>query len=68
MYVTPCVSICVIDKDSKKCIGCGRTGEQISHWTKYSDEQRMSIMKELGYGKRTSKKDRMVRKATRTSQ
>ena len=63
MYITPCVSICQI-KD-KKCIGCGRTVDQITNWTKYSQEERMDIMKGLGYGKRTSKEDRMARKALR---
>lgn len=66
MYITPCVSICRIE--DKKCIGCGRTVDQITNWTKYSHEERMHIMKGLGYGKRTSKEDRLVRNETRRAQ
>jgi len=52
MYISPCVQLCVVDKETNKCKGCNRTLEQIRDWSKYSDEQRMDIMKELGYGKR----------------
>ena len=53
MYVSPCVQICKIEDG--KCIGCGRTSNQITNWMKYTDDERMKIMKELGYGKRKSK-------------
>ena len=58
-YVTPCKSICQIDTDSRVCIGCGRTREEIALWSSYSHEERMIIMKRLGYGirkKRNKKK------------
>lgn len=56
LYVTPCIGVCRVDKETKKCHGCDRTIEQISQWTNYSHEQRMKIMKELGYGKRRLKR------------
>lgn len=59
MFVTPCVQLCVVDKDTKKCRGCGRSLDQIRNWTRYSDEQRMVIMKELGYGKRVGRQNRL---------
>ncbi|MED5532070.1 MAG: DUF1289 domain-containing protein [Pseudomonadota bacterium] len=49
-YVTPCQSICKINTDSRTCIGCGRTMEEISLWSSYSHDERMVIMKRLGYG------------------
>jgi predicted Fe-S protein YdhL (DUF1289 family) len=52
MYISPCVQLCTVDKETNKCKGCDRTLEQIRDWSRYSDEQRMDIMKELGYGKR----------------
>jgi predicted Fe-S protein YdhL (DUF1289 family) len=52
MYVTPCVSVCRIDKETRKCEGCGRTIDQISDWARMTDEERMVVMRELGYGKR----------------
>ena len=29
------------------CIGCYRTTEEITNWTKYTDEQREKIIKEI---------------------
>jgi len=31
---SPCKGICVLDKERIKCIGCGRTIEQITNWGK----------------------------------
>ena len=52
MYISPCIQICVIDKETNKCKGCHRTLEEIGNWSRYSDEERMKVMKRLGYGKR----------------
>ena len=42
---TPCVKICkLIDS---VCIGCGRTSEQITMWSKYTDKEREIIIKEI---------------------
>ena len=42
---SPCVKICkLIDS---VCIGCGRTSEQITEWTKYTDKKREEIIKEI---------------------
>ena len=54
MYITPCVSICKILEG--KCVGCGRTLEEIAKWRSYSDEERLEVMKKLGYGIRRTKK------------
>lgn len=56
LYVTPCIGVCQIDKETKICRGCDRTIEQISQWSNYSHEERMKIMKELGYGQRRLKR------------
>ena len=52
MYVTPCIGICQIDNKTNLCIGCKRTVEQITNWINLSNEERLDIMKELGYLKR----------------
>ena len=62
MYVTPCISVCRIDKDTRKCEGCGRTIEEISNWASYSDDERLDIMRKLGYGKRKGGSDKNVTK------
>lgn len=55
MYITPCVSLCVVDRETNKCKGCGRTLDEIRKWSTFSDEERMEVMKKLGYGKRRNR-------------
>jgi predicted Fe-S protein YdhL (DUF1289 family) len=59
--ITPCVSICKIDKITRECIGCKRTIEEIGNWSKYTDAQRMEVMRRLGYGKRMGREERVRR-------
>ena len=60
--ITPCIAICQIDRDTKVCTGCNRTGEQITNWSRYTDDQRLDIMKTLGYGeKRVGREERLRR-------
>lgn len=58
MYVTPCISICKLNIETRVCEGCGRTQMEIFMWTKYTDEERMEVMRRLGYGKRKTKSNR----------
>ena len=58
LYVTPCKSICKIQTGSGICVGCGRTREEISMWTTYTHEERIQIMKRLGYGRRKKRNRR----------
>lgn len=37
------------------CVGCGRTKDEICMWMKMDDDERLSIMRRLGYGKRRQK-------------
>jgi len=49
MMMTPCQQICQIDPKSEKCVGCGRTREEITDWQAYTDEQRLDVMQRLYY-------------------
>ncbi len=40
---SPCVSICVLN-DEDVCVGCFRTGNEISHWGGYSNDQRRAVL------------------------
>tara|TARA_B100001741_G_C16070260_1_gene377237 strand:+ start:193 stop:351 length:159 start_codon:yes stop_codon:yes gene_type:complete len=42
---TPCVKICKLIQNI--CIGCGRTSEQITMWSKYTKKKREKIIKEI---------------------
>lgn len=55
MYVTPCINVCRLDPLTRVCEGCKRTQMEIFMWTKYTDEERMEVMRRLGYGKRREK-------------
>ena len=44
---TPCVNICVIDRETTQCIGCGRTRPEIAGWLTMSADERQLIMAEL---------------------
>jgi len=55
--ITPCVAICSLDPVNGICNGCGRTYEEIQDWDGFTNEQRMEIMKRLGYGKRMSRQE-----------
>ena len=45
MIKTPCISICRYENN--RCIGCGRTQEEVTGWIDYTDEERDEIMKRL---------------------
>lgn len=44
---SPCVKQCNITEDSKYCKGCKRTVNEIMNWTKFTDEQRLNIIRIL---------------------
>jgi uncharacterized protein len=44
---TPCINVCVLDPLSALCIGCGRTGEEITAWAAMSETERLAVMAEL---------------------
>ena len=45
---TPCVQVCVIDPLPALCIGCGRTGKEITAWAAMSEAERLAVMAGLG--------------------
>ncbi len=44
----PCINVCVIDRLSALCIGCGRTTAEIAAWPTMSEAERASVMDGLG--------------------
>ena len=40
---SPCIKLCVIHPDSRTCVGCFRTIDEISAWSRLSVEQRQVI-------------------------
>ena len=42
---SPCVSVCALDINDI-CMGCQRTGAEISAWGKMTNEQRREVLKQ----------------------
>jgi uncharacterized protein len=59
--ITPCISVCKMDETTNVCIGCNRTAEEVRDWYQYSPDQRMEVMRRLGYGKRAGREERLRR-------
>lgn len=43
MVTSPCINICRLD-DNKICVGCNRTIEEITAWTKYTDKEKLEVL------------------------
>ncbi len=37
---SPCIRVCTVDAQAKVCVGCFRTLDEISYWTRMSDGER----------------------------
>lgn len=44
--MSPCIAVCTLDED-KRCLGCGRSLEQITRWAMMSKEEQWAIVDEL---------------------
>lgn len=44
---SPCIKICVVHPEERLCVGCYRSIEEISHWSRLSQAERQTIMADL---------------------
>lgn len=44
---TPCVQVCQMDPARGRCLGCGRTLDEIARWAQMSDAERERVMAAL---------------------
>lgn len=47
MIESPCVNICMLDPAPKRCVGCGRTIDEIARWSTMTAAERSRVMSEL---------------------
>lgn len=47
MIESPCVKTCTLDPHSGRCLGCGRTIDEIARWSAMDAPERARIMAEL---------------------
>jgi len=44
---SPCILVCVLDRRSGHCLGCGRTGDEITRWTAMTAGERRAVLDAL---------------------
>lgn len=44
---SPCVKICVIHPEARLCVGCNRSIDEISAWSRMTPGARLAVMAEL---------------------
>ena len=44
---SPCVKLCVVHPEARLCVGCYRSIEEITAWSRLSPEARAAVMAEL---------------------
>lgn len=44
---SPCVNICMLHPETRLCVGCARTGDEIARWSRMSVEERRIVMDDL---------------------
>ena len=44
---SPCVKLCVVHPEERLCVGCLRSIEEITSWSRLSHEARAAVMADL---------------------
>ncbi|MCR8725672.1 DUF1289 domain-containing protein [Frigidibacter sp. ROC022] len=44
---SPCVRLCVLHPETRTCLGCFRTLDEIGRWSKMTPDERRAVMAEL---------------------
>ncbi|MHC1706664.1 MAG: DUF1289 domain-containing protein [Bacteroidales bacterium] len=56
---SPCIDVCTLDQEGV-CLGCKRTKEEIRDWMKYTDEEKLGVIKKCEIRKQKDDYDRYV--------
>lgn len=49
---SPCISVCQMDASTGWCVGCHRTIDEIATWSRFSDDAKRAVWKELAQRRR----------------
>ena len=44
---SPCVKLCVVHPEARICVGCHRSIDEISQWSRMTHEERAAVMADL---------------------
>lgn len=50
---SPCVSVCALDGNDI-CVGCHRSGDEITRWSRMNNEERREVLKKVAERERKS--------------
>ena len=66
---SPCIGVCTLDPESRRCLGCLRTSDEIARWPQAGEAERLEILQELRERRRaagiTSEADSRPRRRNR---
>ncbi|NNE86784.1 MAG: DUF1289 domain-containing protein [Silicimonas sp.] len=55
---SPCINVCVLHPQAKLCLGCFRSADEITQWSKMTPETRRAVMDSLPEREKTIPKER----------
>ena len=44
---SPCIKVCTIHPETRLCLGCARTLDEIARWSRMTAEERKAVLAEL---------------------
>jgi predicted Fe-S protein YdhL (DUF1289 family) len=44
---SPCIKVCTIHPETRLCLGCARTLDEIGRWSRMTAEERKAVLAEL---------------------
>ena len=44
---SPCINICKIDEPTQRCLGCERTIDEITRWSRLDNDAKQAVMDDL---------------------
>jgi len=47
MIKSPCISFCKMNLQDNLCVGCGRSINQITNWTHYTEKEKDKIIENV---------------------
>lgn len=51
---SPCVQVCLYDRDYDACRGCFRSLEEIAHWSIYEPDEQRAVLERVAERRRQS--------------
>lgn len=44
LALSPCINVCALDSGNRLCLGCFRSIDEISLWSRISNDERLNIL------------------------